>query len=315
VDKKKIIYRSIAAIVAVVVLAGSLVIMNDIGTIGSHTRAANAVNEYATTDDDRKMAEDISDITGISVYRLLEMRENAMSWNDVMDTIQREGVADIDITDSELEALISAFPQEDIDYASAMVSRVIFNLREINAKEDNAAAEVPAANILNPAAEDDEYDFKSLEGGFHRNYAIYLVLALKGDFGSMELALDEYLYCLQIDVDLALYISDKDKYDRQLAEKSGHLLRNKAITAAIIEEKMLGMLSGNTTDAAGADTTNSVLSAEADSAAGVAPPIPDMPSVPTAETMIPAIENPMPKAPTVGIYDEINAINENARPY
>jgi len=308
--KKKIVYRYIALVVAVVVLASSLTILLSAGIVGSYN--AGAVNQYEIIDSDRKMAEDISDITGISVYKLLEMRESSASWNDVMEKIQQDDTTDIDISDSELTKLTEGFSKEDIDYANALVSRVVFNLREINAKSDSAAVSVPNPNDLETADNNDDYDFKSLDSSFRKNLAIYLILALKDSFGSMELVLDEYLYCLQVGVDLRLCVTNREEYDKQIAEKSGQLLKSNAITVAIIEEKMLSVFSANVTeeiigDAAGSSAPQNDGDAEANNM--------QLPTAPAVEANIPVIENPMPKDPAAEVYNEIIRISIDSMPY
>lgn len=315
--------RIIAIILAVVVLVGSVATIT-LTTIMPRRQAqaqAPPSNPYQTDDSDREIAEDVSDMTGVSVYNLLEMRGSGRDWNEIIASVNQGTSSDTDISDDQLSSLIASASKEDVDYASQLVQRVLFNLREINAKDNNVATpEVPNPNDmsikdLNTTKAEDKHDFKTLEGGFKKNVAIYLTLALKDVYGSMELALDEYLYCLQIGVDLRLYLTDKDTYDKHMAEKSPQLIRTQAVSAAVIEEKMLEQLNSAKT---GKDATDGQDTAEAEAKGPDNPAtdaMPEIPKAPVPKSNIPVIEDPRPKEPSSEIYDEIDKINKGTMPY
>ena len=307
--------RTIAIILAVVVLlstVGTIVGMS----IYDRAIAENKVGQYQTTDADRKMAEDISDVTGVGVYQLLEMKNSGKSWNEVLQAVQEGVTGETDLTDEQLSELVKNFAPEEIDQATALVERVLFNIREINAKGDMSVPEVNA--IANPLEDEkkDEYDFKAIEAKFMKNIAIYLALRLKEDFGSYEGALDEYLYSIQVEVSLTLYLKDKDEYDRQIIQKSGVLMRNKAITIMVIEQAMLAaMNAGQAEDTSGKDDGEKDPVVPTPNELPGSSVQPDLLTPAKPEDPMPKVEMPRAADPTAEVMDEIDKINRGAMPY
>lgn len=126
---------------------------------------------------------------------------------------------------------------------TALAQRVIFNLREITAKQ--SAQEIQKQAVVaepGKAEPEDEHDFETLAARFQKNRSVYLTLALCKQFGSFEQTMDEYLYSLQIEVDFALCLQDADEYEKQVAKKGAELLRSDAITVSLIEQTMLELL-------------------------------------------------------------------------
>src|SRR5690606_35624573 len=70
---------------------------------------------------------------------------------------------------------------------------------------------------------------------FDVDSAMYYMLLLESDIGSLEAVLDEYLYTLQIDITLEEYLSDKDAYLKLKEEKSVGVLPNQKLTMVSIE--------------------------------------------------------------------------------
>ncbi len=309
--------RGIALFLAVMVLVSAAATVVGVTYPGATEAVKRVFNPNAVSDADKKTAEDLSDMTGISPYRLQEMKNESGSWDAVMQTIQKDGAEKSDISDDALKDLISEFSKEEVDEATALVSRVIFNLREINAKADTN--NVPAAALVTPKPVDqiqeEAYDFKKVEGLFAKNTAIYLILKTKASLGSYEQALDEYLYCLQIDVDFKLFLADEEDYEKQVAQKGAQLTREKAVSVMVIEEEMLGLLTGakDKEEQKGNEKTDPLAAIKANDPAKQDGPDIAAPKLP--DSGMPKVENPKPADPAADVYAEIDKIKQGSNPY
>lgn len=310
--------RVISILVTVSLLAATAVTVTGVGAYTAKSLSDAVSRQQQASEANRSMAQSIADVTGVSVATLLKMKTDSKSWNDVLQEIQERGVENTqDMTDEELADKISGYGKEDIDEVSGLAQRVIFNLREITAKKSMQDLQMPAA-IPTPGmpGREDECDFETLAAKFRKNQSIYLTLALKEQFGSFEQTMDEYLYSLQIEVDLELCLADADAYEKQVAQKGAQLLRTDAITVAEIEQTMLELLGTKET---GDETTATAVPGPKEPDAGQ-----------PEEDILPKVGNPFqqeekPTGPDVNptqdrpvaageVYDEINRINQSTKP-
>lgn len=152
------------------------------------------------------------------------------------------GNQDIEITklnDEKINNLKSeTFSDEEISAAEMLIDRVQLQLEEI--VQDNGNIE---DKLINPNNEDETC--KTLLEKFDAKKAVYLILKLKKDFGSCERVLDEYLYSIQIGIDLELYITDKKEYEREKSEKTVEYDISKLITLEKIEQKLISKMKEN----------------------------------------------------------------------
>jgi hypothetical protein len=144
------------------------------------------------------------------------------------------------------------FKIKEIMEAKLLVERVMFQLHEITTENEKQAVspkievEVPGSNTNRP--EDDTSFYAELAGKMDIKTAVTLMLKLRNDFGSLEKVLDEYLFSLQAGINLEDYLTDKRAYQKQRNEKSLAIDREKVITMAKIEEKMLKKAQESNTD-------------------------------------------------------------------
>ncbi|MGI6668345.1 MAG: hypothetical protein ACOX4M_02585 [Acetivibrionales bacterium] len=267
--------------------------------------------------DDKRIAGDISSMTGVSVDEILAVRNAGMSWNDVLqelktgkyqkgsDAFQRENRLSLSgMEEADLRKLKEeGFTDNELQQAILLIERLIFQLREITAG-DHAAHAVPEPLISGGDKDDDLQKYRDIAARIDAKECLYLVLRLRHEFGSMEKALDEYLFSLQAGINLALYIADKEEYLRRREEKAAELGMQGIITAAKIEEKMLELLSqkketDNTglTDFSKAETQKTP---ESENSAGN-DVLPDMPK--------PGLGSVMPENPADRIKKEIDLLD------
>lgn len=307
--------RFISIILTASLLAATAVTVTGVGALTAKNISDAATAKHQASEADRKMAQDISDVTGVSTATLLNMKTNQNSWNDVLQKVQDGGVETAqDMTEEELSALTAEQPEEDVEEVSALAERVVFNLQEIVAKQSMQNIQ-ETVEVQVPGAEDSEteYDFETLAAQFQKNRSIYLTLLLKDEFGSFEQTMDEYLYSLQVEVDFSLCLADRESYDEEIAQASAQLMRSDAITVSLIEQTMLELLNAKEETAENASDSDHVSTPDVPDVA-----VPDMdaglsenitPSTPEIET------NPDIPSVRPDIYNELERIQEAAMPY
>ena len=92
-----------------------------------------------------------------------------------------------DMTDEELAAFTATQDAEDVKTVTALAQRVIFNLREITAKQ--SAQEIQKQAVVAEPGKtepEDEHDFETLATRFQKNRSVHLTLALCKQFGSLN---------------------------------------------------------------------------------------------------------------------------------
>ena len=311
--------RIISVILTVTLLSAAAATVTGVGALTVKSLNDAVTREHQANEADRNMAQNISDVTGVSTATLLKMKTDNNSWNDVLQEIQDRGVANTqDMTDEELAALTAAQDAEDVKTVTALAQRVIFNLREITAKQSTQEIQKQAV-VAEPGETEpeDERDFETLAVRFQKNRSVYLTLALCEQFGSFEQTMDEYLYSLQIEVDFALCLQDADEYEKQVAKKGAELLRSDAITVSLIEQTMLELL--NTKEEESQEKGQGpaeVQKPNVEPDGGDIVPKADKPGYEVEKPSVPMV-NPQPEIPSAGvdIYDEIDRINKGVMPY
>lgn len=313
--RKKNYKRIIALTVAVCILAGAAATVLAVSFPPAQQAVANAV----ATSQDRQTAQELSDMTGLAPYRLLELKREMGDWNRVLQAVQDGGeTAEEDLTDEELAERCSAFASDEVEAAEALVERVVFSLREIIARQQAEELAAPAAPTIAPAGEpaEEERGYEALEASLQKNRAIWLVLATAQAQGSQQAALDEYLYSLQVGVDYELYLTDAEEYEKQAAQQSAGLTRESAITVMEIEQALLELLSGADGQEPDAAAENPAPSpgevqdepGEPEQSYGV--PAPAAPSAVPGQT---ELQRPSAPKPGAEVYEEIESINRDSR--
>lgn len=271
----------------------------------------------ASNSDDKRIAGEISNMTGITIGEILAVRNTGKSWNDVLDELKRENyqlgnsiaqrrdiLSESVLGEDELEMLKEeGFSDTELQQAKMLIERVVFQLHEIVSNEGTIYSISVSGNSMG-GGEEDLQIYQDVTDRIEVKKCLYLVLKLQNEFGSMEAALDEYLFSLQAGIDLALYIADRDEYMKLRREKEQELDMYELITAAKIESKMLELLSKNS-DGRGTDPNSLIDSATKISTKGADTIINDiLPDIPAPES-----DDVKPENPANKIMNEIDLIN------
>lgn len=269
-----------------------------------------SVEAVKLTIEDLKTAADISNMTGVKLEDIKAQKERGYTWNEILDkaktknnSIESSNVKTMSTTlattgldDSFVKELNSkGFRNEEITATRMLVERVQFQLKDIidgsndlnnnpntsvnsksnvqNSSNQNTlkSNDINISGLDNNAKGSDELEaYKNLSDKIDLKKSVELLLKLKGDFGSYEQVLDEYLYSLQIGISLEDYLTDSKAYKKEKEEKSSSIDTTKILTLAKIEAKYLECIqessnknnsqiennTGNTASTNVSDTTN-----------------------------------------------------------
>lgn len=210
----------------------------------------------AADTDEKKIAADISSSTGVEIEMILTLKNNGMTWNEILDYLKgkggsNEGRAKMEelLTEDVLgeeeagELLAAGFTTEEIQQASLLAERVQFQLQEIINSNDTeittAGQNVPVTGEINTPKKEDLEVYTALAEKFNLKTIITLMLKLQAFFGSMEQVMDEYLYSLQVDLDLEEYLTDSEAYLGKKKDKGIEIAHIRILTMSDIETGMI----------------------------------------------------------------------------
>lgn len=231
--EKRSILPKILALIIVFTMVFSAVAMS-LGTKHSLTKRK-------LTEEDIKIAAEIANMTGADIEEIKKLREYGQDFNTILETFKGDEQAE-SLLYTNKNYLAMGFNQEEISEVKLLINRAVYQLEELTSDMQNSIIPEPnpVVDIFNK--EEDLTPFKELLTIFKIDDAIELTLKLKQDFNNIEEALNEYLYSLQLNVDLKLYFKDKEKYQEQKSEKQLLFVGKERITLALIEEKLLKKL-------------------------------------------------------------------------
>lgn len=248
--------KGIAAVLAVCVLVTMIPIFADFP--GRLPILAADANE-------RKIAADISNSTGVETEKILALKKAGKSWNEILEYLKGKGGSTEDrnemdkrltedvLGEKDVELLIGkGFTKEEIQQATLIAERVQFQLQEITSGNGTETIsdvqKVPEAGETTDTENENMSVYKELEGKFNIKTVTALMLKLKASFGSMEQVMDEYLYSLQVDINLEDYLADREAYQKKKNDKSLEAENKKIITMSDIENEMLKAMQQNHVD-------------------------------------------------------------------
>lgn len=289
------IFKSILALC----LAG-IVLITGIVTYSKITVPVSGSTFTPIDENDRVRIYQIAETTGANAEHITKLRQQGKDWNTIIDMVKTGHYEnEIDITD--YQALLDLEDKQEVEKVQLITDRVEFALNEINSKKQLTQETEPIiADPLAEENEDDIEDYYKLCELFENNKAAYLCIQLKNDFDTYENVLDEYLYCLQIEVDLADYLKDRESFEKQLQEKE--ILKNRmdAITIDKIEFKLLETLKNSSKEVSPKEEEKNVISE----------PVAPLQMIENYSMTSPDV---MPKKPQEQVMEEIEQIKEKGR--
>lgn len=315
-------YKILALLLALVILSTSIPL-----TIwGIDSRKSNSITLDNAGSEDKRIASEISNETGVSIDEVFELKSYGRSWNEVLTFLRHKSTLGENSKKSDRDDLLlesgldeefikklkkEGFTEEEITEVKLIEERVIFQLEEITLKTKitplNPSTKQGDADKLyinggNTDSDDDISAYQTIYEKIDIENAIYFMLKLKPDFESYEKAFNEYLFSLQADLDLNDYIKDKEAYLKSRDEKKLLLNDQKVINLEKIEAKSIEKIqteekqsdlprnNNKTADKNSSEVTDKETS-----------PLPDIPKPNSVDVK--------PKNPTDEIMKEINGIN------
>ncbi len=270
------------------------------------------------TQEDKQIASDISNVTGVKVEEILKMRETGKNWNEILE--QLEGKKENNNVDGQnnlleyigvereyISLLDEEFDEAEIIEAKLFVERIVYQLQYITSNQSVQKIQ-PLINIEENTDSEIEV-YTEIEQKVDINKVTYLILKLKNEFGSMETVFNEYLLALQIDLKLEDYITDKENYQKQKEEKSYEIYSEKIITIEKIEQKMLEMIQKENQENSSKILEEEIEESQQTTIQKLKNPLPEVPN-PNTE-----IERYKPENPADKILKEINELNPNENNY
>ncbi|WP_202708416.1 hypothetical protein [Sporosalibacterium faouarense] len=204
--------------------------------------------------DDLRIATEISNLTGVDINRVLELKSIRGSWNQVLDMLRSEksrqkskdkrsnGILQSSVSDKFVKKLIDEGNTEaDVMDAKMLVEKVIYQLNEIT----NSVAEtvsVSNAVIGEDGENNDIAQYVNLKNKIDMETAISVILKLQDKYDTIETALNEYLYSLQLDINLEDYINNQEKYEEEKEKKRMEINLTQIITLSEIESEVLAKI-------------------------------------------------------------------------
>ena len=223
-------YKKLLIIIIIFALLLPTIIVTSSVLPKTSVKAANEMDK-----DNKKIAEDISNMTGVNIEEVVKLKNNSITWNEVLNKLKNQKtneqsnkdarnilLAQNGLEDDFIKKLnAEGFKNEEITGVKMLVERVLFELEEISETSTDIEKKLPAPEVESSIKnEDDISAYSELSSKIDTKTAIYLLLKLNKDFGTNEKTFDEYLLSLQIDVDLGTYIIDKDSYEKKKMKRS-----------------------------------------------------------------------------------------------
>lgn len=183
--------------------------------------------------------------------------------------------------------------EEKVQHVKYAAQRVTDHLQEI------LRTTSMSADLLQTTSQEQEQQLaQTLQNTFDADEAAYWMLRLETEFDSFETVLDEYLYCLQVGLNLSLFETDRDSYEKQVEESQMKLRREEALTAQKLEEMMLETLRSSNVQQSSQPETGLQEGSGIPSAQNPAP------------NVVPQKQDPRPQNPGVQAMEEVEAITQ-----
>lgn len=269
--------------------------------------------------EDAAIAADISNMTGVKAEDILKLKQSGFTWNEVLGKLKKNGNDNREDREKRSELLAGAgmeetisqlqkkgFSEEDILEAKMAAERLQFQLQEMaNDRAARPEIPLPAAMTEEGKKERRTETIRKLAGQFDLSAAVYGMVMLREELGSLEAALDEYLLALQIGIRFEKYLDDKEAYLKEKEEKSAGFAQDEIITVSVVETVLLEQVQQDNRMAAdggfAVQPGQIVSSPSPDSEKE--PLLPDVPQ--------PGLADVRPENPTKQIMKEVEALNPN----
>jgi hypothetical protein len=271
---------------------------------GSEPEAA-----VAATEDDRRVAADVSNLTGAPVEDVLALKGTGQSWSEVLETLEQNngsaanrGARDARLSDAGMssdtkdELLSLGFTEDQMTEAKLLAERVRDQLNEL--------ANAPVESDVSPFEERKPSAYAGLAERFLVEESVRYMLLLEEKLGSYELALDEYVLALQLELDPEMMLEDESAYEEAKAQAMAGKRMDEIVRLQDIELAVLALIQRRASQEP--DIAPKTADSMKEASLPDAEPGSPLPDVPT-----PTVVDVRPANPTQSILDEIESLNPN----
>ncbi len=297
----------------VAILIGLILIFQTVAVTSGGVMAKDNNSVSELTSDDKRIVDEISNVTGVRVEDIIKLKNEGKTWNEILEAVKK-GTGYITVDDSALRDKIllqsglgidevdkltaDGFSEEEIMEAKILVERIIYQLEEL--QQDS---EITAAPVMGNEQDKnkDIARYNALLAKLELKKAVGTILKVKKNFNSIYEAMDEYMCALQLDLNIEEMLTDKRKYEDEKQEKLLTIDSLNIITVSSIETKLMDKLQAQNVNAA--DVMLESQNIEFDSGSEFMEK--DMPQLPETE-----VPNVKPKDPAEELMKEINGITE-----
>lgn len=220
---KQVVYRIIA-----LVLLGVFVV-----PIFMNQAVMRTIDESEMTSagEEQLLTEQIGNMTGASTKEIEALRRNGYSWTEVLEKLQdeRDGMRSADgvVEDGAYEKILIAqgIALSDIQDVKMAITNLSMLLDEIVQSEEAISVE-PNTVVVDAKPEVTDNDettavelCQSIVSQMDEDYLLYLVFQLKEVLPDTNDVINEYLYALQVGLDIEIALENYDAYQEQKASQ------------------------------------------------------------------------------------------------
>ncbi len=308
-------YKILALILALVLITTSV----PLTILGIDNLKSNSNTYENASSEDKRIASEISNETGFSIEEVFRYKTPGRTWNEVLNILRTTShLSDTGSKNDRDSTLLNngvdedfiqqlkkeGFTDQEIIDTKILVERVMLKLQDIASAGGNHEDDVNVSSTSignNFSNDEDLTSYRELTEKIDIQKTIYFMLKLKSEFGSYEQVFDEYLYSIQLGIDLNEYISDKKSYLKKKDEKKLILSELKVITLEKIEEMSIQILQKDNFSSTQELTAPKNDKSVDDVFSADKSPLPDIPKV--------QVEDVKPQNPTDEVMNEIKEIN------
>jgi len=296
---------------ALAIILGSQLLLYLAGNWFWHDPSASAASENESQD--RQIAADLSNMTGVSTQQIMKLRATGLSWNEVIETLkgqdkEEEISGKADRTLSLLNGLSqegiaqlqeAGYSDEAISEAKLIAERVQFQLTELTQHTGRMPSDASIDALEEQTDQAKQTNYKAVLDRFHLENAVQLILAWETEVGSTRQAMNEYLFILQAELEWEAYLEDIEAYLEVKDELRLQRPGEEWITMELIERDLLEAVQHS-----GASSAE-----ETDNQQETVPTEAIEPTSPLPEVIIPQVKDVKPSNPTGTIMDEIRTLD------
>ncbi|GEM_PF-3080661 len=188
----------------------------------------NTDGYISNTNDEQLLVQQMGNMTGASEEEIIKLKEAGFSWLEVLEKlkvdrssmsfsnkVEEEDVYEKKLiskgydpeTIGEIKMTISNFRMQLDEIVKMKYENILLDIEGDNAHENSGAKELIEQEKLEQC--------KKISNEFDEDFLLYLILELSGKYQEETMIINEYLYALQMDIDISMALDDYDAYQEK----------------------------------------------------------------------------------------------------